>query len=43
MGSLFIGYPPWGQILVNILKKLDPSFKIYKDLHITYHIGKDKS
>ena len=43
MGSLFIGYPPWGKILVDILKKLDPSFKIYKDLHITYHIGKDKS
>lgn len=43
LGQLFIGYPPWGTILVNILNKLDKTFKIYKHLFVTYHLGKDKA
>lgn len=42
LGELFIGYPPWGFTLVSILRKLDPTFKIYKNLFLTYHLGKDK-
>lgn len=41
--NLFIGYPPWGTILVLLLKKFDRRFKVCKNLMVTYHLGKDKS
>ena len=40
--NLFIGYPPWGTVLVKVLEKLDSTFKIYKNLMVTYHLGKDR-
>ena len=41
MGKLFTGYPPWGSVLSFYLKKLDTSYKIFKNEYLTFHIGKD--
>ena len=51
MGKMFIGYPPWGITLVNILHKLVNNnnnnnkkyFRCLRQMYITFHLGKDKS
>lgn len=40
---MFTGFPPWGDTLCTILEKIDPNFKLFKDLHLTFHIGSDCS
>lgn len=42
LGDMFVGFPPWGQALVNRLKFLDPTFRMLKFTHLTFHIGKDE-
>lgn len=41
--DLFIGYGPWGSVLVKILIKLDNNFKKFKNEFITFHLGSDRS
>lgn len=39
LGKMFTGYPPWGTTLVKMLKGLDKDFTVFKDEHLTFHIG----
>lgn len=41
--DLFIGYSPWGTVLLKILQKLDNKFKIFKNEFLTFHLGSDKA
>jgi hypothetical protein len=40
--DLFIGYSPWGLVLIKILKKICNQFKIFKNEYLTFHIGSDR-
>ena len=43
MKMMFTGYPPWGNKLTNMLKKINPNTKIFKNRFLTFHLGQDKS
>lgn len=44
--DLFIGYPPWGMVLYQLMKnysdKNNQIMKVFKDTFLTFHIGTDK-
>jgi hypothetical protein len=41
--NMFIGYPPWGYTLHKKLIQVSKKHKIFFDLKITFHLGKDRS
>lgn len=43
LDKLFIGFPPWGFILKLQLELLSTNFYEFKNLFLTFHIGKDES
>ena len=43
MNSMFIGYPPWGTILLKYLRGIDKKTYLYKNLYLTFHLGCDES
>ena len=42
MKNMFIGYPPWGFVLYELLKMHTKKILWLKDEFLTFHIGKDK-
>lgn len=43
MKLMFTGYPPWGNKLTDVLKRINPKTKIFKNRFLTFHLGQDKS
>lgn len=43
MDSMFTGYSPWGNTLYYLLKKKDINIKVFKNLFLTFHLGKDRA
>ena len=43
MNLMFTGYPPWGGTLHYSIKKIDKKIYVYKNEHLTFHIGCDRS
>ena len=41
--DMFIGFPPWGNLLKQELYKNAKQFSIFTDWHETFHIGNDRS
>ena len=39
MNLMFTGYPPWGGTFSYCLEKKDKDFKLFKNKHLTFHIG----
>ena len=43
MKNLFIGYPPWGFVLYELLKKYTDKIMIINNEFLTFHLGKDRN
>ena len=43
MNLMFTGYPPWGNKLHKCMKKIDKKTHLYRDKHLTFHLGCDTS
>ena len=46
MDKMFLGYPPWGSVLYDLLRKIDPKvlwLRYNTDPYMTFHLGKDRS
>jgi len=41
MDLMFTGYPPWGYILHNCMKKINKKTHVYKNEYMTFHLGCD--
>ncbi len=41
--GMFIGLPPWGRLLKHELEKNATKFHVFRELHETFHIGRDRS
>lgn len=43
MGKMFLGYPPWGLTLCDLIKRKSQNFNIFEKEFLTFHLGSDKS
>jgi hypothetical protein len=43
VGYLFIGYPPWGTVMMRELRRCAKNFHVFEHLHETFHLGSDRA
>jgi hypothetical protein len=43
LGTVCIGFPPVGQLLLAVLSTLAPRFRVHDQLHLTFHVNDDRS
>jgi len=41
MNLMFTGFPPWGHTLYNRMKQIHQNVYVYKNAHLTFHLGSD--
>ncbi|MCF6224847.1 MAG: hypothetical protein L3J22_00890 [Xanthomonadales bacterium] len=41
--DMFIGFPPWGRLLKHELEQNAKKFHVFRELHETFHMGRDRS
>lgn len=43
MDLIFTGYPPWGSVLYEYLKRIDKNIYFYENEYLTFHLGCDNA
>jgi len=43
VGNLFLGYPPWGAVMMRELRRCANNFHVFEHLQETFHLGNDRA